>query len=481
MTRLLSVALALPAATMAVTIPATVSAQARSISASEKAQGAEANPQLLAEFGGKYDGPQAAYVEQVGKRVAVQSGLSNAQGDFTVALLNSPVENAFAIPGGYVYVTRQLLALMNSEAELASVMGHEVGHVAARHSAGRQRTAGIGSLLAGVVGAVAGNSAIGQLAGAGARSAAQLYTLKYGRDQEYAADALGVRYIAGAGYNPYAAADMLEQLGASTSLNAQLAGQQSGVPSWASTHPNSRERVQRARQLAQQTGRAAAPVQQQDVAFLRRLDGMVYDDDPRQGVVNGQTFVHPVMRLRFTAPTGYRIANGSDAVTVAGSGGQAQFKAAAATSDLPTFVAQQFRALGASTAPAAQAGRANGLDYAYSMVRATASGQSVDATVLAYRFPTATYYWTIVTPAGRGIGPFTSLVDSVAPITAQDAAKVRGKKLRIVTVKAGDTIDSLSRQMAYTDAQRDRFMTLNGLSDSDTLRPGMLVKVVTEA
>ena len=90
-------------------------------------------------------------------------------------------------------------------------------------------------------------------------------------------------------------------------------------------------------------------------------------------------------------------------------------------------------------------------------------------------------YWTIVTPAGRGIGPFTSLVDSVAPITAQDAAKVRGKKLRIVTVKAGDTIDSLSRQMAYTDAQRDRFMTLNGLSDRDTLRPGMLVKVVTEA
>ncbi|KKI18691.1 peptidase M48 Ste24p [Sphingomonas sp. Ag1] len=466
---------------MAVTIPATVSAQARSISASEKAQGAEANPQLLAEFGGKYDGPQAAYVEQVGKRVAVQSGLSNAQGDFTVALLNSPVENAFAIPGGYVYVTRQLLALMNSEAELASVMGHEVGHVAARHSAGRQRTAGIGSLLAGVVGAVAGNSAIGQLAGAGARSAAQLYTLKYGRDQEYAADALGVRYIAGAGYNPFAAADMLEQLGASTSLNAQLAGQQSGVPSWASTHPNSRERVQRARQLAQQTGRAAAPVGQQDVAFLRRLDGMVYDDDPRQGVVNGQTFVHPVMRLRFTAPTGYRIANGSDAVTVAGSGGQAQFKAAAATSDLPTFVAQQFRALGASAAPAAQAGRANGLDYAYSTVRANANGQSVDATVLAYRFPSATYYWTIVTPAGRGIGPFAPLIESVSPITAQDAAKVRGKKLRIVTVKAGDTIDSLSRQMAYTDAQRDRFMTLNGLSDRDTLRPGMLVKVVTEA
>ena len=108
------------AALAATAAPALAQSNAvRSISASDKAQGAQANPQLLAEFGGRYDGPQAAYVEQVGKRVAVQSGLSNAAGDFTVALLNSPVENAFAIPGGYIYVTRQLLALMNSEAELA--------------------------------------------------------------------------------------------------------------------------------------------------------------------------------------------------------------------------------------------------------------------------------------------------------------------------------------------------------------------------
>ncbi len=477
MIRPFAAALLLPAAVVAV--PSPVIAQARSISANDKAQGAQANPQLLAEFGGKYDGPQAAYVEQVGKRVAVQSGLSNAEGDFTVALLNSPVENAFAIPGGYIYVTRQLLALMNSEAELASVMGHEVGHVAARHSAGRQRTSSIGSVLAGVVGAVAGNSAIGRLAGAGARSAAQLYTLKYGRDQEYAADALGVRYITAAGYDPYAASDMLEQLGAATSLTARAAGQDANaVPSWASTHPNSRERVIRARQLAQQTGRPEAPMVQ-DTAFLRRLDGLVYDDDASQGVIEGQTFRHPTMRFRFSAPAGYRIANGSDAVTVVGTGGQAQFKAAGASGDLAGFVAQQFRALGASAAPAAQSGRAKGLDYAWSTVRANAGGRAVDATVLAYRFPTATYFWTIVTPAGQGIGPFNSLVGSVASITAAEAGKIRGKRLRIVTVKAGDTIDSLSRQMAYADLQRDRFLTLNGLAPDARLTPGMLVKIVT--
>ena len=475
MNRLLTAAaLALPAVIL--TQPA--AAQARAISAGDKAQGQQANPQLLAEFGGKYDGPQAAYVEQVGKRVAVQSGLSNAQGDFTVALLNSPVENAFAIPGGYIYITRQLLALMNSEAELASVMGHEVGHVAARHSAGRQRTSGIGSVLAGVVGAVAGNSAIGQLAGAGARQAAQLYTLKYGRDQEYAADALGVRYIAAAGYDPYAAADMLDQLGASTSLAARTSGQDAtATPTWASTHPNSADRVRRAYGLAKATGKPeTAPAQ--DTAFLRRLDGLRYDDDPEQGVIDGQTFRHPTMRFRFTAPAGYRIANGAQAVTVAGSGGQAQLKAAAATGDLPGFVAQQFRTLGASNAPAAQAGRVNGLDYAWSTVRASANGQAVDATLLAYRFPSATYWWTIVTPAGRGLGPLEPLVASMAPLSAQDADAIRGKRIRIVTVKAGDTIDGLARQMAYPTLQRERFVTLNGLADDATLTPGMLVKLV---
>ena len=312
-----------------------VPATAQSISASDKQLGAQANPQLLAEFGGKYAGPQAAYVEQVGKRVAVQSGLSNAQGDFTVALLDSPVENAFAIPGGYIYVTRQLLALMNSEAELASVMGHEVGHVAARHSAARNQRATIGGVLAAVVGAAAGNGAIGQLAGTAARSGAQLYVLKYGRDQEYAADGLGVKYITAAGYDPFAAADMLAQLDAQSTLTAEIGGRGGQqVPSWASTHPNSAERVCRAAALAEATGRPLTDPPQ-DTAFLRRLDGLAYDE------------------------------------------------------------------------------------------------------------------------------------------------KGSGKRIRIVTVKAGDTIASLSRQMAYDRLQRERFMTLNALEEEAQLRPGRLVKIVT--
>ena len=460
--------------------PVAASAQAaRSISQSDRAQGAQANPELVAQFGGRYDGPQAAFVERVGKRVALQSGLSNAQGDFTVQLLNSPAENAFAIPGGYIYVTRQLLALMNSEDELAFVMGHEVGHVAARHSAGRQKTSTIGGVLAGIVGAVAGNSTLGSLVGQGAQQAAGLFTLKYGRDQEYAADTLGIRYVAASGYNPNAAPLILNQLGAETALEARIAGRAATAkPGWLSTHPSSAARVTRARQLAQQTARGtAAPVQ--DVAFLRMLDGMRYDDDPAQGVVDGQTFRQPAMRFKFTAPAGYTIANATDAVTVAGARGQAQLSAVGSTTNLAGVVAQRFQALGGRVDPnQVRTTSINGRPAAVATITANANNQRVDATVVALTLPGGTYAWTIVTPAGSGIGPFEPMVASFTTMTAAEASAIRGKRIRIHTVLAGDTIDTLSRQMAHADFQRDRFVTLNGLTANEPLRPGTLVKLV---
>lgn len=253
--------------------PAALVAQARSISETDKAQGAQAHPQLMSEYGGAMRGAQAAFVERVGKRVALQSGLSNTGSDFTVTLLNSPVENAFAIPGGYVYVTRQLLALMNSEAELASVLGHEVGHVAARHSAKRGTRSAIGGILAAGIGAVTKSD----LAGRAASYGTQLYTLGFSRSQEYEADGLGVRYITAAGYTPYAAADMLAELNDETQLQSVVAGRTSSQPTFMSTHPNGADRVARAQQLAQATG-AADTTDRQDTAFLRMLDGLPYDD-----------------------------------------------------------------------------------------------------------------------------------------------------------------------------------------------------------
>lgn len=258
-------------------VPAALPAQTRSISANDRAVGAQAHPQLLQQYGGRYSGSQAALVDRVGRRVAVQSGLSRDGGDFTITLLNSPVENAFAVPGGYVYVTRQLLALMNSEAELASVLGHEVAHVAARHANKRATRSTVGGIAAAVLGAITGSDLVGRAASTGA----QLYTLGFSRSQEYEADTLGIRYITGAGYTPHAAADMLAALNDDAQLEAAIGGRRAGPPTWLSTHPNGADRVRRAQNLANQTGRPDL-TGVQDANFLRQLDGLPYDDGSRQ-------------------------------------------------------------------------------------------------------------------------------------------------------------------------------------------------------
>ncbi|MET0269784.1 MAG: M48 family metalloprotease [Sphingomonas sp.] len=455
-----------------------VTQSARSISASDKATGAKAHPELLAEYGGSYAGPQTAYVRGVGQKIAVQSGLSNSQSDFTVTLLNSPVNNAFAIPGGYVYVTRQLLALMNDEAELASVLGHEVGHVAARHANKRNTTSTIGSVLAGVLGAVTGSSALGQLASSGA----QLVTLRFSRQQEYQADDLGIQYLARAGYDPYAAADMLASLNAQTELDGRIRGgdDQRAVPSWISTHPNGADRVARARQRATTTGIAINDRARNGDAFLARLDGLLYDDDPAQGMIDGASFRHPALRIGFTAPAGFRLANSPSAVAISGSGGQAQFGGGSLGAGLPAYIDGVFRGVGgAGSVSTVQQTRVNGIEAAYATTRATSGQRAVDVTVFAYKTDgNSAYHFLIITPAGSGIGPFASMVQSFTRLTDAQAAAIRPRRVRVVTVGPNDTVASLSARMGYADQKEARFRTINALEGDARLRPGQKVKLI---
>lgn len=455
-----------------------------SISSQDKASGAKQHPELLKEFGGAYTGPQARYVEGVGRRIAVQSGLSNAQSDFTVTLLNSPVNNAFAIPGGYVYVTRQLMALMNDEAELAGVLGHEVGHVAAQHGQRRQqaaqRNAIGGALLQVLTGALLGDSGFAGLIQKGIGTGSQLLTLKFSRSQEYEADDLGIRYLASGGYDPRALSDMLASLAAQSTLDARTAGTARSTPEWASTHPDPASRVRRAAQEASAT-RATSTVRNRD-AFLAALDGVLYGDDPKQGVIDGSRFRHPDLRLAFSAPGGFGMENGSDAVSITGSGGQAQFGAASFNGNLATYVDSVLARLGGGNAPAGDVSRTtiNGLPAAWRTVRATSQSSQVDATVFAYDFGGGkAYHFLLLTPAGQGIGPFTPMIQSMQRLSAQDAAAIKPRRIDVVTVKSGDTVQSLSRRMAYTDYPLERFLTINALASNATLRPGQKVKIVT--
>ena len=454
------------------------------ITQTEAQQGAKYHPELLNEFGGAMTGVHAQYVEQVGKNIAVQSGLGNARESFTVSLLNSPVNNAFAVPGGYIYTTRQLVTLMNNEAELAAVLGHEVGHVAARHSQRRQQTAQRNSIL-GVLGAIGsslllGDSGLGETLSRSFMQGSQLLTLSFSRSQELQADDLGIEYLTKAGYDRRSMGTVLASLAAQNALDARLQGRNASVPEWASTHPDPASRVQSAMAKAG----AAGGTTNRDT-FLTRIDGLLYGDDPAQGMIEGSTFIHSELRLAFTAPQGFYMVNGARAVSIQGQSGQAQMTLAPYSGNLETYVRQQFTALGGKNttlAPAQmQRTTVNGLPAAYGTARVANGNSQVDVTVFAYEFARdRAYHFIAIAPAGQA-GTFNAMFQSMRRITRSEATSVVPRKLQVVTVARGDTVASLARRMAYPSAQEERFRVLNGLSSGSGVTPGQKVKLVVRA
>nr|WP_294169859.1 M48 family metalloprotease [uncultured Sphingomonas sp.] len=439
--------------------------------------------ELVAELGGAETGSRAAYVDQVGRRMAAQSGVN--PGSFRFTTLNSAVENAFAVPGGYIYITRQLMSIMNDEAELAFVTGHEVGHVAANHAQARQsasRTNAIGSVLGAILGSVIGGG-IGSALGNLLQTGSQLRTLSFSRNQEYDADRLGIGYLTRAGYDPAASATMLAALARSSALESRVQGQDNrSTPEWAQTHPNSENRVRQAAGMSQQTGRAGQGVRNRD-AFLNQLDGVVVDDDPAQGIIDGRTFTHPDLRLQFTVPVGYLMQNSTDAVTVAGSAGKAQFSTARFNGNLDSYIAGVLQSLTGGRVPIQVLDRnrttVNGIPAAYVVARANTSSGPVDVSVFAYAFSQSqAYHFVTLTQGGRGVGQFVPMVNSLRRISAAEAAAIRPRVIDVVTVRPGETVQSLASRMAYRDFRVERFLSLNGLSGNARLVPGQRLKLV---
>ena len=452
------------------------------ISAKDKAEGAQNHPQLVAEFGGAMTGPQAEYVQSIGRKIAVASGSGDAPSAYTVTLLNSSINNAFAVPGGYLYTTRQLVALMNNEAELGGVLGHEKGHVDARHSAKRQSAATknqifgvLGAVLSGVV---LGNSQIGQALQQGFMQGSQLLTLKFSRKQEDEADALGVSYLKKAGYDPRAMSTVLQSLANQNALDARLMGTSDQVPVWASTHPDPAARVRTTLALAgNQTG-----VTNRDT-FLTKISGLTYGDAPEQGYVEGRKFAHPIDRMAFEAPSGFYLVNGTRAVAIGGQGGKGQFTTAAYNGDLDAYVGAVFAALGQANQAQLNPGNVehttvNGIPAAYSVARVTSGNGQVDVTVFAYQWDSShAYHFMTITQAGSNV--FQPMFASMRRLSNTEAAALKPRKLLVVTVRKGDTVQSMAARMAYTDAPLDRFRVLNGLSANATLTTGQKVKLVT--
>jgi predicted Zn-dependent protease len=468
-----------------VAAPATLTAQSasRNLPARYVQEAQQQHQALVNEFGGAETGARAAYVDQVGRRVAVHSGVNPAAFRFTT--LNSAVENAFAVPGGHIYITRQLKGIMNDEAELAFVLGHEVGHVAANHAQARQSAAtrnAIGGILGTILGSVIGGG-VGQYIGQIAQTGSQLSTLRFSRQQEYQSDQLGISYMVRAGYDPGAAASMLAALTRASALEARVQGRDNrSVPEWASTHPLSENRVRQAAGEAQRTGRVGTGARNRD-QFLQQIDGLVVGDDPAQGIIEGRTFAHPDLRLAFTVPTGYLMQNGTTAVSIQGSGGQAQFSGGQFNGNMDSYVGQVLQGLtgGRSQVQQIDGGRTtiNGIPATYFVGRAQTSSGAVDVSIFAYNWDRDTaYHFVTLTRGGQGLGQFGSLVNSLRRISPAEAAQIRPRVIDIVTVRQGETVQSLASRMAYRDFQLERFLSLNGLAANSRLVPGQRLKLV---
>lgn len=368
--------------------------------AQERQIGAEADQQVAAQFGLYEDEQLTAYVRRIGEDVLAESPF-RAPGTpaefkntpFTFRVLDSDVPNAMALPGGYIYVTRGLLAGLENEAQLAVVLGHEIGHVAGRHASARAAKQQLGQL--GIVGAavlgqaVLGGSAAEQVLNIGG-AGVQLLFLKYGRDQERESDQVGVEYAELAGYEASEAAAFFRSL---DRLSAQ-SGEE--IPGFLSTHPDPGEREQTIVQLAQQYPQGTAVNAE---AYLNAIDGIVLGEDPRQGYTEGGMFYHPGLRFQFAVPQGFRVINSPAQVSIVDPDGQSGY-AFTFAQGTPQQAAQQFAQQEGLRLVNQSAKRVNGKDAYVQIFEAQTQQGALGAIVYHIAHGGNTYRFYAIAPAG---------------------------------------------------------------------------------
>lgn len=451
----------------------------------ERAIGAQEHPKILRAYGGAYDSAQlGGYVAQVGGTIASNSDMAGSGFRFT--LLNSPIVNAFALPGGYVYISRGLMALANSEAELAGVLGHEVGHVTARHSAqrySRAQVAGLGGLILGaVLDAPLANDLINLGGG--------LYLSKYSRDQEFQSDQIGVKYMSKAGYDPYDMGDFLASMGAQSALHAKIEGRKSdpNKVEYFSTHPNTADRVSRAHGYAANTGYSRGERPDRASTYLKMIDGMIYGDDPAQGFVRDRNFDHPEMRVHFTAPEGFRLVNQADGVYGQGPDGSVlKFDTASDfsnTKSVSRYLSETWAASLKVKVTNVQTGTVNGMSMATATQRISTKSGPTDLRLVVYQSaPDQVFRFMVMTKpeATSKLTPgIKGMINSFRKISASEAAKLKPLRIRVVRVQRGQTVSGIAKRMVFSDYKEERFRVLNGLSSREGLRAGQMVKIITE-
>ncbi len=439
----------------------------------EIAMGREADQQISASMGA-YDDPELqAYLTQLGNRLAARSERPNLPWSFK--LVDDPIVNAFALPGGFIYITRGIMAHFDSEAQLAAVVGHEIGHVTGRHSVeqlSRAQLAQVGL----AVGTVFGPEQLQGVLGAAGAGLGLLF-LKFGRDDERQADDLGLRYMDRGGYDPREMPGVFAMLGR---VSAASGGGR--VPEWLSTHPNPENREGRIEQaIARMATDFSGRVVGRD-SYLDRLDGMVFGPDPRDGFFEGALFLQPKLRFKITFPDGWQTQNQRQAVLGVNEKQDAIIQLSLATQSTPDAAARAFLAQDDVSGSTPRRTTINGLqavtiDFRAVTPQATLAG---NAAFVAYDsnvyqivgYGIADTWQSNRDDVQRSFGSFGELRDP-------EALGKQPLRLDIVTLPRAMTVQQFAESYP-SEVSVDQLVLLNQLEGGATIPAGTKVKRVVQ-
>jgi predicted Zn-dependent protease len=461
----------------------------------EITEGAKGHQEVLKEYGIYPDAKVQAYVNGLGQRLAQQSHRANLTWHFTV--LDSPEINAFALPGGYVYVTRGIMAYMDSEADLAGVIGHEIGHVTARHGAQRatqQQTAGLGVLAASILGAVLeakGLRGAQQIASDASQSAAAGYIASYGRDQELQADGLGAEYLARSHYNPANMVDVIKVLNDQERYAADRAKAQgkavSNAPNWLASHPSNDRRLQDIQQIAAQYPAATQAAYQNDghARYLQVVQGLGFGDSPEQGLTRGRHFYHPGLGFALSAPEGWHIQNSATAVLAVNAEGSAALVLKTVPRQAGSDHDAAIQALLKPEQVRTSELKINGLSASrYNGVRRNSQGQQTafQATIVdgpqgqPFLLMPAAKDATALKASSAGL---QAAEQSFRALTDADKAAARPWRLHTAPYPAGG-FAQLAKLSPLDESPEQQLRLINGFYGGGQPKAGELVKVVTQ-
>lgn len=462
------------------TNPATGERQFSLMSEAQEVQiGKEADVEIRREMG-LYDNAELQrYVNGIGQRLAAASERPDLPWQF--AVVDEPAVNAFAVPGGFIYLTRGILAFLHDEDQLAGVLGHEIGHVTARHSAQqytKQTTAGVGLALLGIF--VPEARPFQGLT----ETAAGLLLLKYGRDHERQADRLGVQYTAQTGYDPAGVAGMLTTL----SRLDEAAGDRRGVPNWLSTHPAPADRVVEVQQFVREA--KAGPVGTTGGAkrgdYLRHLDGIMFGDSPRQGIVRGSRFQHPDLRFALAFPEQWEVQNSPNQVVAKAPGRDhvmvlqlvQQPQGSIDQIAVNTMAKSGFRHINGQRA------KLNGLDAYVGVYQGAIEGMGNAGVFAAHIVHDRNVYLLAgLAPANQfeaAQQQFDASIRSFRGLSQAEAARIRPNRIDIYTVRSGDTWESIARRSGEAVIRPASLAIMNNYEPSQPPRAGDRIKIVVE-